>query len=193
MRSYDGYYTQYKFFKRLTMSHNNAKILKDGLKKGYEQIVKYLYKQMYDMCERLLVEVPLHRQYLGFTGNTQTSYACGLYVDGTLEGIVTQKNWNSPPVHRKVKIGEWVYLRNPYEGRSRSIRGTSQVTDNFGLDTSIRFLRSFNAKKNTIQIVMTTGTEYSAYLEAAAGLDVLTGTYEAAKVILAQGFKPMQT
>ena len=175
------------------MSHNNAKILKDGLQKGYKQIIDYLYKQMYEVCERLLLEVPKHREYLGFTGNTQTSYACGLYVDGTLEGVVVQQNWNSPPVHKKVRQGEWVYLRNPYEGRSRSIRGTSRVSGNFGLDTSISFLRSYPAKKNYIQIVMTTGTEYSAYLEAAAGLDVLTGTYEAAKAILAKGFKPMET
>jgi hypothetical protein len=38
---------------------------------------------------------------------------------------------------------------------------------------------------------MTTGTEYSEYIEEVRHLDVLTGTYEAAKGILAKGFKPI--
>ena len=90
------------------MSHDNAKTLREGFAKGYKQIVEYLYKQMYLQCERLLAEVPRHREYLGFTGNTQTSYACGVYVDGKLEGIVSQKNWTAEPVRRKVGFGEWV-------------------------------------------------------------------------------------
>ena len=173
------------------MAHDNAKTLKDGFEKGYRIIMEYLTNQMIGMCERLLLEVPKHREFLGFTGNTQTSYACGLYVDGKLEGIVLQQNWNTPPVRKKVGQGEWAYLRNPYEGKSRSVRGKVNVTDNFGQDTSYRFLRGYQAKKNHIQIVMTTGTEYSVFLETVRNLDVLTGTYEAAKIILAQGFKPM--
>lgn len=175
------------------MIHDNAKTLREGFAKGYKMIVDYLYSQCYDLCERLLMEVPRHRDFLGFTGNTQTSYACGLYVDGKLEGIVTQNNWNSPPVRRKVGYGEWVYLRQPYEGKSRSVKGKVNITDDYGLDTSIKFLKSYNAQKNKIQIVMTTGTEYSVILEAVRNLDVLTGTFEAAKRILAEGFKPMPT
>lgn len=173
------------------MSHDNAKILRDGLQKGYNLIVNHLYKQMYDICERLLIEVPKHREFLGFTGNTQTSYACGLYVDGKLEGIVTQQNWNAPPVRKKVGYNQWAYLRHPYEGRSRSVRGKVRITGDFGQETSFKFLQGYRGRKNRIQIVMTTGTEYSEYIEAAMGLDVLTGTFEAAKEILANGFKPM--
>ena len=170
---------------------DNARVLREGFAKGYKMIVDYLYSQCYDLCERLLMEVPKHREFMGFTGNTQTSYACGLYVDGKLEGIVTQNNWNSPPVRRKVGYGEWVYLRQPYEGKSRSVKGKVSTGEDYGLDTSINFLRSYKAFKDKIQIVMTTGTEYSTFLETARHLDVLTGTFEAAKVILANGFKPM--
>lgn len=170
---------------------DNAKVLENGLAKGYEQVINHLYRQMYDICERLLLEVLKHREFLGFTGNTQTSYACGIYVDGQLEGIVTQRNWNSPPVRKKVGLGEWAWLRNPYEGKSRSVKGKVQITGDFGLDTSIKFLQSYKAAKNKVQIVMTTGTEYSELLEVVANLDVLTGTFEAAKDILARGFKPM--
>ena len=175
------------------MAHDNAKTLHDGLQKGYKMIVDYLYGQCYNLCERLLLEVPKHREFLGFTGNTQTSYACGLYVDGQLEGIIVQENWNQPPVRRKVQAGEWAWLRNPYEGRPRSVKGKVRVSGDYGQTTSFQFLKSYHAKKNHIQIVMTTGTEYSEYIEAVSGLDVLTGTYEAAKTILAQGFKPMPT
>lgn len=173
------------------MSHDNAKILRDGLNKGYEMIVNHLFTQMYEMCERLLAEVPKYRSYMGFTGNTQTSYACGLYVDGKLEGIVTQQNWSAQPLHKKVGYGKWVYLRKPYEGHARSVRGKVKVDGEFGQSTSFKFLKSYNAQKNKIQIVMTTGTEYSEYIEAVLGLDVLTGTFESAKTILATGFRPM--
>lgn len=170
---------------------SNADVLQKGFEKAYKKIVEHLFKQMQEQCVRLLAEVPRHREFLGFTGNTQTSYACGLYVDGKLSGIVMQRNWTKAPLHAKVKLNEWVYLRQPYEGRSRSVKGKVMVSGSYGQDTSINFLRSYPASKGHIQIVMTTGTEYSVYLEAVAGLDVLTGTYEAAKEILAKGFKPI--
>lgn len=172
---------------------DNEKVLKEGLQKGYKMIVEHLTDQLRGMCERLLLEVPKHREFLGFTGNTQTSYACGLYVDGKLYGIVTQQNWNAPTVRRKIGYGQWVWLKNPYEGRSRSVRGKVQIRNNHGRDTSLRFLQTYKAKRNHISIVMTTGTEYSVYLETFAHLDVLTGTYEASKEILAKGFKPMSS
>lgn len=173
------------------MSHDNAKILKEGLQKGYKMIIDHLFKQCYELCERLLLEVPKHREFLGFTGNTQTSYCCGLYIDGILEAVILQDNWHAPPRRKKIAYGEWAWLRQPYEGRPRSIKGKVPTDGGYGMDTSVSFLQSYKAKKNHIQIVMTTGTEYSVYIEAVANLDVLTGTYEAAKGILANGFKPM--
>ena len=174
------------------MSHNNAKILRDGLEKGYNMIINHLYKQMYGFCERLLLEVPKHREYYGFTGNTQTSYACGIYVDGSLEGIVVQNNWNTAPLREKVPMNVWVYLRQPYEGRSRSVRGKVRISGApYGLETSINFLRKYRAPKNKLCIIMTTGTEYSEFLEAVRNIDVLTGTYEAAHEILKNGWKKM--
>lgn len=170
---------------------DNERVLKEGLRKGYGMIVDHLYGELYVLCERLLEEVPRHREFLGFTGNTQTSYACGLYVDGKLRGIVYQKNWTRPPVSRKVKMGRLVWLREPYEGRARSVRGKVQTEDDYGQTTSYKFLQGYKARKDCLQIVMTTGTEYSEYLEGVGHLDVLTGTFEAAKGILAQGFKPM--
>ena len=175
------------------MSHNNERILKDGLERGYNMIVNHLFGQMSVICSRLLLEVPKHREFLGFTGNTQTSYACGIYVDGRLEGIMTQDNWRAQPVRGKVPMGQWVWLRNPYEGRPRSVKGEVRITKPYGLQTSVDFLKSYRAAKNKVSIVMTTGTEYSELLEVVANLDVLTGTYEAAKTILAQGFKPMRS
>jgi hypothetical protein len=53
------------------------------------------------------------------------------------------------------------------------------------------FLENYRAPRNRICSVMTTGTEYSEYIEEVRHLDVLTGTYEAAKGILAKGFKPI--
>lgn len=170
---------------------DNAKIIERGLQKAYNQIVNKLFIDMYDICERLLLEVPKHREFLGFTGNTQTSYACGLYVDGKLEEIVQQRNWNASPVRRKIKLGQKVWLREPYEGKRRSVWGKVPISRNHGRETSMWFLENYRAPRNRICIVMTTGTEYSEYIEEVRHLDVLTGTYEAAKGILAKGFKPI--
>lgn len=173
------------------MSHDNARIFRNGLQKAYNIIVNHLTGQLYELCVKLLAEVPRHRQFLGFTGNTQTSYMCGVYVDGRLHGIVMQGNWLTPPLRKKIRKGKWGYLRNPYEGHARSVQGKVDVDGNYGAVTSTEFLRGYNAPRNRLCIVMTTGTEYSVYLEQVSHLDVLTGTFEAAKVILAQGFKPI--
>lgn len=171
--------------------HNNEKTLKDGLSKGYGMITTHLLEQMRDNCRRLLLEVPKHREFLGWSGNTQTSYMCGIYFDGQLFGIVEQDNWKTPAIRKKLRKDKWGWLRNPYEGTARSVYGNVDTDGDFGKMTSYRFLMSHKTMRNHISIVMTTGTEYSEYLEEIRNLDVLTGTYEAAKDILARGFKPI--
>lgn len=155
---------------------------------------EYILKSLEDAAEGLLAAVAQHREFQGFTGNTQTSYACGIYVGGTCKKIILQENWNEPPRRVKVPEGKSVYLDNPYEGEARFVRGKMGIPNDggFGQNTSVRFLAEYkDCPKDGYGLVITTGTEYSEYLENVRHLDVLTGTADDAARIISQNFKPM--
>lgn len=84
---------------------DNAKTLENGFAEGLRMIEDVLYNSLTAAAEKLLVRVSSNRQFMGFTGNTQTSYACGVYLNGRLSGVCVQKNWNAPPLRAKVKRG----------------------------------------------------------------------------------------
>ena len=104
------------------MAHDNAKTLKDGLSKAVKMIEDRIFIDLWDSGVQILKFLGIIHPiqgWLGFTGNTQTSYACGIYIDGNLEGIITQDNWMDSPRRKKVPRGKSVYLKNPYEGSPR--------------------------------------------------------------------------
>ena len=81
-------------------------------------------------------------------------------------GMVISGNTMRKPVRIKIRKGERVYLSNPYEGKDRTVVGKVDVSGEFGADSAADFLsscRPFITKG--FSIVMTTGTEYSEYLE----------------------------
>lgn len=166
------------------VTHDNAKVLENGFAKGLRMIEDVLFNSLVDSADALLRRVATNRQFIGFTGNTQTSYACGVYVNGRLVHVSVQKNWNSPPFRMKVRKGQVVFMRNPYEGRPRSVKGQVDIEENHGLVLSLKQLEEYKAPKKGLALMMTTGTEYSVYIEQAMSLDVLTSTFnEAARII----------
>lgn len=174
--------------------NNNDAVLKLGFEKALKEIENLLFTGLWDAAVDLLKYLGVihpSQGWLGFTGNTQTSYACGIYMWGKLEGVITQDNWHEPTRRRMLKAGETVYLRNPYEGEPRVVRGYVTSSFNHGLNASLEFLQSYNMPRNTIGMVMTTGTEYSVYLEQVGGADVLTNTFEKAKEVIPRSFKPL--
>lgn len=182
------------------MSHDNAKILRDGLKKGLKMIEDALFLSLWESAVALLKDVGARHDrgeqgWHGFTGNTQLSYMCGIYIGGKLEGVVNQDNWHKPPVRKK--ISGRTYLRHPYEGSQRGLptkRWEVIPTDgDYGYNTSLNFLRGYRARRNSICLVMTTGTEYSEYIETVQKLDVLTNTFNNAAEIIRRNWKPIPT
>lgn len=169
------------------MEHDNAKTLKDGFAKGLKMIEDTIFESLWNSgvaILKFLGDIHPLQGWEGFTGNTQTSYACGIYMDGSLEGIITQDNWHDTPRRLKVRKGEAAYLKNPYEGSPRAVKGSVDVSSDTGLETSIGFLQTYKAPKGKVSIVVTTGTEYSEYIESVRKLDVLTRTYmEAPRLI----------
>lgn len=169
--------------------NDNEKTLENGFAKAYRMIEDVLYNSFMDAAERLLVRANTNRQFVGFTGNTQTSYMAGVYIDGRLAGIVEQRENSQPPRRVKIRKGQTVYLTNPYEGWPRAVKGMVDTYDNYGTQTSLKFLQGYKAPPKCISIVVTTGTEYSEYIEQVRHLDVLTNTYRDAARIIDQNWK----
>lgn len=175
------------------MRIDNAKVLENGFAKGLRMIEDTIYNSLMDAAEKILVRVASNRQFIGFTGNTQTSYMAGVYQNGSLVGIVNQKNWSDAPRRAKVRKGSVVFLSNPYEGRPRAVKGMVDVGDNYGIETSIKFLQGYKANPKGFSLVVTTGTEYSVYIEQAMNLDVLTNTYMNAADIINRSWRKIDS
>lgn len=160
-------------------SHDNARTLQRGFSQFEKARERYIEKTLIEVGTEILTLVAKHRQFTGFTGNTQTSYACGIYVNGNCTQVIRQTNWNEPPKRVKVPAGRFVYLKDPYEGEARGVKGKRNIPNDggFGADTSVRFLLTYKgAPKRGWGMVVCTGTEYSEYLETVKHLDVLSGT-----------------
>lgn len=171
---------------------DNRKVFDAGWKRAQRIINNYLYGLVEHSCANLIDHALKEREFDGFTGNTQTSYACGIYYNGGLMGIVIAGNAMRKPVHVKVRKGERVFLRRPYEGKPRSVIGRVDVDGEWGADSAAEFLASYRPFiKKGFSVVMTTGTEYSEYLENVRNLNVLTDTFQSSKGIVLEEIKPI--
>lgn len=170
---------------------NGAELTK--AKKRMKQVTSgHIYNILAKTCDDLLGDAVKSKEYLGFTGNTQTSYSCGLYIDGALSYYVNQTMWSKKPVRQKVPKGVRVYLKHPYEGKARAVIGRTDVDTLYGKDSAFQFLQSYkDVPRSGYAIVMTTGTEYSVYIEQTHGLNVLTDTFQHAKAIFTKNWKPI--
>lgn len=173
---------------------NNKAALDSGFKKAKEIIFGHLYNQSIKLCDALVRDALNKREFVSFTGNTITSFACGIYVDGDLNYMVASGENMAAPVHAKVQKGEYVYLSNPYEGEPRGVTGKVDIRYNAsGMDTAFGILQGIGSPPKGISIVMTTGTEYSTYLEIVHDFNVLSDTAEKGNVksLLYNSFKPL--
>ena len=175
---------------------SNKSALDKGFKKAKEVIFGHLFDQSIAFSDILISHaIDSYRSKIGpFTGNTITSYACGLYMDGVLTDIKVSSRSMKDPVHIKIKKGESLFLANPYSGHPRRIRGMAEIVlGDEGLESSINFLSNYYTPKikKGIEIVMSTGTEYSVYQEKVWKANFLTDTYIKAKKEKLNSFKPL--
>lgn len=175
------------------MAHDNAKILENGFAKGLRMIEDVLFNSLANAADALLVRAATNRQFIGFTGNTQTSYAVGVYVNGGLSHVSVQHNWSEPPRRMKVRKGKVVFMGDPYEGQPRAVKGQVDIVENHGLTLSLKQLEEYKAPKKGLALMMTTGTEYSVYIEQAMSLDVLTNTFKDAARIIDRNWKKIDS
>lgn len=173
---------------------NNRAALDKGFKKANQIIFGHLYDQCIKFCNELVIDAIFKAGFKSFTGNTITSFTCGIYLDGALNYMVASGEDMDAPVHAKIQKGELVYLENPYAGEPRSVRGKVDIAYNLsGMETSYRILQSVAPKAKGLSVVMTTGTEYSTYLESVYHLNVLSETAKESNVkrLLYSSFKPL--
>lgn len=172
---------------------NNRDALNNGFKIAKQIIFGHLFEQCVRLCDSLVKDAIQKREFQSFTGNTITSFACGIYIDGALSYMVASGQNMAAPVHAKVQKGEYVYLKNPYEGAPRGVKGKVDIVYNdSGMDSSFKILEGMKANKG-LSIIMTTGTEYSTYLENVHHLNVLSDTSKESNVkgLLYNSFKPL--
>lgn len=173
---------------------SNKAALDSGFKKAKQIIFGHLYNQCIKLCDALVTDAVHKRTFQSFTGNTITSFTCGIYVDGGLNYVVSSEETMSSPVHAKVQKGEIVFLSSPYEGRPRKVKGKVDIVyDLTGAETSIRILEGLTPKVKGLSIIMTTGTEYSTFLENVYKFNVLSDTAKEGNVkrLLYSSFKPL--
>ena len=171
---------------------DNKKVLDEGFAKGLRQIEQVIMTSLHWAAVELVHSALVNRGYTGFTGNTETSYMCGIYLNGSLREVVDMSSELSAPVHKKIRNGQYLYLDAPYEGNPRGRMGHVDVNNEYGPDTSLRFLRTYKAPSKGIALVMTTGTEYSEFLEEVFNLDVLTRTFLDAPRIISSNWRSLR-
>lgn len=178
---------------------DNAKVLEEGKKKMRNIIDEYLLDRITEIGIRLLQDGVVSAKYHNATGNTLTSLAVGIYYRGKLSRIITAvvtqglKNPTRPKLSRGDGIG--VIMVQSYEsGKFIPIKKYNLIGTNgeYGLTTSVNFLKAYKTPNDGIGLVMCTGTEYSNYLESKKGLNVLSDTFDYAESIAKMTFKPMK-
>ena len=157
---------------------SNDAVFQAAKRKIWDLVWPNLYQALVSLAHDLIKSAEFEREYRNLTGNTITSYAVGIYKDGALIEIIQNSN-RKPPIRVKLTRGEaWVKFKD-YDGNFRKKAvGIVKTDKGWGDDTSINFLTSYDPPfmSSKTGIVMCTGTEYSEFLEEAAGLNVLTST-----------------
>jgi len=170
------------------------------ISKQFEGIQNEIYKNMYHCIVPQMIEfgirmvnheLPNQSEYSNLTGNTITSYAFGVYYMGSLDIMGFNKHW-PPPIKNKLIKGEELFDFEDYDGRIRKYYRAKIPTDGgFGQNTSKDFLQTYKSTRE-YEIVFTTGTEYSSYLENTLKLNVLSDGYDYSITAFLKSFKPIK-
>lgn len=169
------------------MSGTKFKTPKALAKKMSEVIGDILYLQMLNSASSILSDAATRKKYKNLTGNTLTSLSAGLFVGKKLKTIVNVRSVMSLPDPTRPKISSegGSYEFSIYQSGRRKRLWGNLLKNNFieADDTEFGFERAMNVLKayspnNEFELVITTGTEYSAYLQYVKNLNVLLETFK---------------
>lgn len=165
---------------------DNITAFRNGMKKARDMVMRKVSDKLFEAGQKLIQVAWDDKKFLGFTGNTQTSIAIGVYVDGHLTAYQTGLKNQQAPIRKKIQYNQRVFLNHPYEGNPRGIQGQVILTEEFGIDSSMRFLMYYRPKViKGVGLVMVVGTEYAEFINGGV-LGPLTSAYNAAPNIVWQ-------
>jgi hypothetical protein len=165
---------------------NNTAALNRGFSKMELIIRERITKGLIVEADKLAMKAyeTYHSPLMGFTGQTWTGTAVGVFSNRSLAYYVsTRIIANMPnPVRKKLSFGKPAFLKEPYgyimdfSGNNRFMRPTVATDEGISEQDAIKFLQSYHAHTK-YAIVVVNGSEYANYIENSMGGDVITGTY----------------
>lgn len=158
----------------------------------FDSMPDYILAEMNKFGSYVVNSVVLPQKgYKNLTGQTQDSYSYAVYYEGKIvyiNGISTSKT----PIRGKFTKGETVTNFYDVDGAwRRSFTGVVETDSGSGRESALNFLKSYKPKKR-YEIVFTTGTEYSSYLENAKGMNVLLDAKMWSIPSFLKSFKPIE-
>lgn len=149
------------------MSSGNLSTFRNSIHQAKEKIFNEIENRLYDVGHELIKVAISSKGWTGFTGNAQTGFAIGIYRDGILRSYETGADFNRPPLRKKIRNGQTVHLKNPYEGAERTVKGRVDVTDETAPETSEKFIKSFKPSVTKgLSMVVCVGAEYYAFIDS---------------------------
>lgn len=171
------------------MGAENEKVILNGTEKAGKLVHEHIVMQLMDFSDRLIHLAQMEKDYSNLTGNTVTSYMCGIYFRGKLTDVILDDGIK-PPIRVKLTKGERFHGIS-YDGRLRDFVGEVATDRGYGDDFSMKFLAKYKPSSDGYAMVMCTGTEYSEFLERSYHFNVLTEISAEARRAFLNSFKPM--
>lgn len=148
----------------------NAQTIEQGLTKARQAIMKELANQLDSFGGDIAYSVFEKKPYMGFTGNSQTSYTSQVWIDGVPFAEYCTGDFQRYPIHEKIELGEELFLEDPYEGDPRTVRGKADIEHSYSSQTidAIRMQRQKVSKG--VAMRMSVGVEYNDFIGDPIGM-----------------------
>lgn len=176
---------------------DNSAALKAGSQRAREIIARHVLNAiLVPVAKNLIQDAMQGRISIGhnMTGNTVNSYAVGIYVKGQLVHVETSSGSIPRPLRRKLGRGERFYAGSQrWDGDIQQSTFTASISTNGTTEAerSIAFLQSYRPSSKGWTLVVCDGVEYASFQENEMNIDVLTSSFDYAKMFLPSMFKPL--
>ena len=176
---------------------SNAAALQRGSQMAKDIIARHMLNVILVPAAKEIIQAATQgRIFAGhnMTGNTVNSYAVGVYVKGQLVHIETSAGSIPRPLRSKLGKGQRFYAGSQrWDEEVQEHTFTAQAGSNGATEAerSIAFLQSHKPSPNGWVLVVCNGVEYATYQENEMQIDVLTSSFDYAKMFMPSMLKPL--